>query len=78
MEINEKEKLPQIIIKKIFENLNVNKQLELNLLSKKFYDEIIPELMLNRVRQIMFDCSFKKRMLFVKNLNVYEINYLNQ
>jgi hypothetical protein len=46
-------------------------------LQKKFHAQIIPELMSNKNRQVSFDCSFRKRILFVRKGMVYELNDLD-
>ena len=54
-------------MKTIFEYLSLNRQIELNLLSKWFHNEIIPELMFNKERQVIFDLDVIQCNLSVVN-----------
>ena len=58
-----------------FLNLPFDELLQLNKANKKFYDKIIPEIMLKSEKR--FDCSMRNRIVFCKNDKIYEIKELD-
>jgi hypothetical protein len=70
-----------------FLNLPIGKLLQFNLINKRFYDEIIPDIMnprrldlvpdWNKWNDTKFDCSFRHRIFFRQYDKVYEIKELD-
>ncbi len=70
-----------------FLDLPIGKLLQFNLINKKFYDEIIPDLMTPKRSDLVpdwyqwndtkFDCSTRHRIVFSQCEKVYEIKELD-
>jgi hypothetical protein len=76
--MNKKEILKKnhiIIMIIYFLNLRIDELMQLNLLNKKFYNEIIPEFFLKSGKR--FDCSMRNRIVFCKNDKIYEIKEID-
>jgi hypothetical protein len=68
-------------------NLPIDKLLQFNLINKRFYDEIIPDIMTPMRLDLVldwykwndtkFDCSFRHRIVFRQYDKVYEIRELD-
>ena len=70
-----------------FLDLKIDEILLFNNINKKFYTEIVPVMMLRERKDMVsnllkwngtrFHCSFRKRIVFMQNLNFYEIKELD-
>ena len=64
-----------IIMILYFLNLQIDELLQFNLVNKKFYNEIIPEMFQKNGKR--FDCSMRNRIVFCKDAKIYEIKELD-